>query len=73
LKIAITNKEARVSGDLGLLRGTYTLSMVPKVGGETTEFDGKYLTVFERQADGSWKIARDIFNSNVPETSPENV
>lgn len=71
LKIAITNNEARVSGDLGFLRGTYTLSMVPKAGGDTIKVDGKYLTVFERQADGSWKIARDIFNSNVPPTSPE--
>jgi len=68
LKIAITNHEARVSGDLGFLRGTYTLSMVPKAGGEEIKYDGKYLTIFEKQADGSWKIARDCFNSNVPET-----
>lgn len=68
LKMAITNHEARVSGDLGFLRGTYTLSMIPKAGGETIEFDGKYLTIFERQADGSWKVARDCFNSNVSET-----
>lgn len=69
LKIAITSEmEAKVSGNLGFARGTYTLSMVPKGGGETSEFDGKYLTIFEKQADGSWKIARDCFNSNKPET-----
>ena len=68
LKIAITNHEARVSGDLGFARGTYTLSMIPKARGETIEYDGKYLTIFERQADGSWKVARDCFNSNMPET-----
>jgi uncharacterized protein (TIGR02246 family) len=69
LKIAITSEmEAKVSGNLGFARGTYTLSMVPKAGGEETKFDGKYLTILEKQRDGSWKIARDCFNSNVPET-----
>jgi uncharacterized protein (TIGR02246 family) len=68
LKMVITNNEARVSGDLGFLRGTFTESMVPKAGGETEKYDGKYLSILERQADGSWKVARDCFNSNVPET-----
>jgi ketosteroid isomerase-like protein len=69
LKIAITSEmEAKVSGNLGFARCTYTLSMVPKAGGETIEYDGKALTILEKQADGSWKIARDCFNSNVPET-----
>ena len=26
--------------------------------------DGKYLTIFKRQPDGSWKAYRDCFNSN---------
>jgi uncharacterized protein (TIGR02246 family) len=69
LKIVIMpDMEAKVSGNLGFARGTYTLSMIPKAGGETSEFDGKYLTILEKQTDGSWKIFRDCFNSNVPET-----
>lgn len=68
LKMSITNEELRVSGDLGFARGTYTEFMTPKAGGETIEYDGKYLTILERQADGSWKVARDCFNSNTPET-----
>jgi len=42
--------------------------MTPKAGGKTIKLDGKYLTILERQADGSWKIAIDCFNSNVPPT-----
>jgi uncharacterized protein (TIGR02246 family) len=68
LKMVIKNEELRVSGDLGFARGTYKESMVPKAGGETWKYDGKYLTILERQTDGSWKVARDCFNSNVPET-----
>jgi len=68
LKMVITNEELRVFGNWAFLRGTFTETMVSKTGGETEKFDGKYLSVFERQADGSWKVARDCFNSNVPET-----
>jgi ketosteroid isomerase-like protein len=25
---------------------------------------GKYLVIFQRQADGSWRVARDMDNSN---------
>ena len=65
-KMAITNKEVRVTGDWAYARGTYTLSMTPKAGGETINIDGKFLTILKRQVDGSWKIFRDCFNSNVP-------
>ena len=63
-------EEAKVYGDLGLTRCTYTLKMTPKAGGETINAmtDGKALTLVKRQPDGSWKIAYDSFNSNVPPT-----
>ena len=59
-------EETQVDGDMGLARGTYTLSIIPKAGGDTAYVDGKYLTLCKRQADGSWKISHDCFNSNVP-------
>ena len=65
-KMAITNEEVRVARNWAFSRGTYTLSTTPKAGGKTTKIAGKYLTILERQADGSWKIARDCFNSNLP-------
>ena len=65
--ITIHIKEAKVYGDLGLTRCTYTLKMTPKAGGETITLpEGKALTLYERQSDGSWKIKYDIFNSNTP-------
>jgi uncharacterized protein (TIGR02246 family) len=60
--------DVKVYGDFGLSRGTYTLKMTPKAGGETINAmpDGKALTLYERQSDGSWKVVYDCFNSNVP-------
>jgi uncharacterized protein (TIGR02246 family) len=69
LDIAITSvEEARIYGDLGLTRCKYILDMTPRAGGETIHAmrDGKALTLYGRQSDGSWKIIYDCFNSNVP-------
>ena len=63
-KMTITNEEVRIGGDLAFSRGNYTVSMTPKAGGETIKIDGKYLSIEERQADGSWKIIRSCFNDN---------
>ena len=68
LEMKILNEEFRVSGDLAFARGTYTESLIPKAGGEKENYDGKFLTVLEKQRDGNWKVIRDCFNSNVPET-----
>ena len=69
-KMAITTEEIRVAGDWAFSTGIYAVSITPKAGGETAEIAGKYLTILERQADGSWKIVRDCFNSNVPPPAP---
>jgi len=66
LNMTVTLKEMKVAGDWAFTRGTYTLSMTPKEGGETIKIDGKSLAILERQADGTWKIARDCFNYNAP-------
>jgi uncharacterized protein (TIGR02246 family) len=64
--MAITNEEVRTSGDLAFARGHYRATLTPRQGGKQIFIDGKYMTILVRQTDGSWKIHRDIFNSNVP-------
>ena len=61
-------EEASVFGDLGLTRCKYSLRATPKGGGDTIDImaDGKALTLYERQADRSWKVVYDCFNSNIP-------
>ena len=58
--------EVLVAGDLAIARGLYTVTYVPHDGSAPIPVDGKYTSTFQRQADGSWKLYRDIFNSNVP-------
>ena len=64
-EFSIKLDEVEAFGDLGFARGTYTFTATVRASGKTIEYDGKYLTVFKKQADGSWKIYRDCYNSNV--------
>ena len=48
-------------GDTAIEVGKFTLQ---GEGGQTVD-EGKYLVVW-KQADGQWKLHRDIFNSSMP-------
>jgi uncharacterized protein (TIGR02246 family) len=63
--MGISNQEVETAGDWAYSRGTYKATLMPKGGGRPIVMDGKYMTILARQRDGSWKIHRDIFNSNV--------
>jgi len=51
-------------GDLAYTYGTYNMTVT--MGEETTTDVGKYIEVRHRQADGSWPIIFDIWNSDAP-------
>ena len=53
------------SGDLAYSQGRYDLTVNDAQGRPSPEV-GKYVTVFRKQSDGSWKLTADIFNSDSP-------
>jgi uncharacterized protein (TIGR02246 family) len=57
--------DVREAGDVTIEYGRYTLGIEPE-GAEAMTQVGKYVVVHEIQADGSTKIALDIFNANSP-------
>jgi len=65
-----TAEEVVVAGDWAYEWGMLTGTARPLAGGEAMQADMKYLYVYERQPDGSWKIAVDIYNNNVPSAPP---
>ena len=60
--IVYVSAEVRVIGDCGFDRGSFTFTVAPRSGGETSRETGKYLFLYSRAAGGSWKIARAIVN-----------
>ena len=58
--------EVDVQGDTTIVRGTYSSSFTVPGTDAPMEDRGKTLNVWKRQANGSWKLHRDIWNSNMP-------
>jgi ketosteroid isomerase-like protein len=63
-----TTEDVIVRDDIAVETGTFEFTMKPKGAAAAKEFSGrgKYLTIWKKQADGGWKIIRDINNSDTP-------
>ncbi len=48
--------------------GAYTMDIQP-AGGQAIKDTGKYVVIWKLQSDASWKIAVDIFNTDLPAAS----
>ncbi|HEX3319341.1 MAG TPA: DUF4440 domain-containing protein [Terriglobales bacterium] len=58
--------EVAKSGELGYTRGAYTMTMSdPKIK-RTLREKGKYVSIYAKQTDGSWKMIEDISNADAP-------
>ena len=67
VSIALNDDDkAAASGDLGYHSGSY----VVKDAAGTVVDSGNYLAVMQRQADGSWLMIRDTWNSDRPPPAP---
>ena len=56
--------ETVVDGDLAYQRGTFSVTANPKSGGGASRTTrGNFLRIYRRQKDGSWRMTRDMFNS----------
>jgi len=67
-KLTFAPLETQVAGDWAYDRGNATITITPK-SGKPMEVSGKYLVIVKRQPDGSWKVYREISNSNEPPPS----
>jgi uncharacterized protein (TIGR02246 family) len=60
-------EDVRVRGDLAVARGTFVSKATPKTpGGAVMDDQGKFIAVFRREADGTWKCFTDIWNTDRP-------
>jgi uncharacterized protein (TIGR02246 family) len=57
------------SGDMAYVQGHYTITATDEKSKKKVTEQGKFVTVYKKQADGSWKAAQDINNENAPPKS----
>lgn len=56
--------ERRIGGGVAFMRYRGKGVYIPKAGGRPVPFDFKYIDTYVKTADGSWRIAAHIANSN---------
>jgi uncharacterized protein (TIGR02246 family) len=61
-RIAYVSAEVRTIGECAFDRGSFAFTVAPRSGGDRSRETGKYLFLYSRAADGSWRIARAIMN-----------
>ena len=61
-----TRAEASKGGDFVYTVGTYSMTLSRPSDKTAVTDKGKYLTVFEKQPDGSWKAVADMISSDMP-------
>ena len=64
-----TKVEVAKSGDLAYVSGTYEETMTD-ASGKPVNDRGKYVEIFKKQTDGTWKVVADIWNSDLPASAP---
>jgi ketosteroid isomerase-like protein len=60
--------EVASGGDLGYTRGTYVLTATDPASQKAAMEKGRFIAIFRKQADGSWKVVQDINNAEAPAT-----
>lgn len=63
--LTLSTGEVTELGDTAYEVGAYTMKLQPS-GADVVNDSGKYVVIWKRQGDGSWKLAVDIWNSDLP-------
>lgn len=58
--IALTRSDLQFAGDVVMETGSVRTATTPRHGGASTVDVAHYLTIWQRQPDGRWKIVRDM-------------
>jgi uncharacterized protein (TIGR02246 family) len=64
-----TKVEVAKGGDLAYVSGIYEETSTD-ASGKRAQDRGKYVEIFKKQAGGTWKVIVDIWNSDLPASSP---
>jgi ketosteroid isomerase-like protein len=67
----VLSSELELMGDVAVDRHRWVLDSLAKYGSRPVHDEGKGIWIWRRQADGGWKVARSIWNSDLPSFSQQ--
>jgi len=69
-RLAVTIISIGIQGDLAFDWGWHKLTLTPRKGGKPKSTRSRYLEIWQKQADGQWKIAIFLDNLDFPPAMP---
>ena len=70
LEFEASRVDVAKSGDFAYTQGSYTMTLTDPSTKKPLNDKGSYVTVYQKQADGSWKVVSDIASSATPPGPP---
>ncbi len=65
-EVSTSIEEVVAADSWAFVRATNQWTVTPEPDGEPQQGQASYIHIFQKQPDGSWKVARDIWNSDQP-------
>lgn len=72
VEFASDRVQVAASGDMAYTRGHYTMTMTDPETRKPVTGKGNYLTVWQKQADGSWRVVEDFITPGPPAAAAAN-
>jgi ketosteroid isomerase-like protein len=70
MEVRYTASSLEFAGDRAIEHYTAVAKVTPKAGGAPMDERIKGIHIYQRQADGSWRITSDVWNSEAPPSPP---
>jgi uncharacterized protein (TIGR02246 family) len=64
-RLTVVPEELEIGGDVAIDQFHWTVDSTPRAGGSPAHDEGKCIWVWRRQRDGSWRMSRAIWNSDL--------
>jgi ketosteroid isomerase-like protein len=66
-RVEFTSARVEIAGDIAVDEQRWSMDSTPQGGGMPVHDEGKGIWLLRRQQDGNWKVARAIWNSDLPQ------
>lgn len=64
--VSVTDRDVIVTGDYGIEQANFLWTLTPVAGGTEIVNKGKFVAIWQKDSDSTWRIKTNIWNSSIP-------